>query len=341
MSYAYYEAGGNVSVSEADYIDLADVDAVREQLGDMAEAVTGVMSSWDSITIDGNPRQMRILGSDELYRQARNLEVLDGRFLDQSDLESRAKVCLLTPDLAISMYGSMRNALDNSLMIHDLEFRVVGVFQESVDTFGQSELSSYSVLVPITVMGYFQSFERIDPLYVSVRSQQQVEKAAVLVRNTLELRNRPGSRYRVETLVNLQRAARKILLAMGLVMSPVAAVTLAISGIFIMNMMLIAVSERTREIGIRMAVGATRQEIRLQFLAEAAVLALLGGVCGVFLGSLLPWMAELLWPQLPIQIPLFSVFLALLVAAGTGVVFGLLPANRASKLDPVEALRHE
>ena len=88
MSFAYYEAGGNVSVSEADYIDLADVDAVRGQLGDMAEAVTGVMSSWDSITIDGNPRQMRILGSDELYRQARNLEVLDGRFLDQSDLES-------------------------------------------------------------------------------------------------------------------------------------------------------------------------------------------------------------------------------------------------------------
>ncbi len=128
---------------------------------------------------------------------------------------------------------------------------------------------------------------------------------------------------------------------MGLVMSLVAAVTLAISGIFIMNVMLIAVSERTREIGIRMAVGATRQEIRLQFLAEAAVLALLGGVWGVFLGSLLPWMAELLWPQLPIQIPLFSVFLALLVAAGTGVVFGLLSANRASKLDPVEALRHE
>ncbi len=91
------------------------------------------------------------------------------------------------------MYGSMRNALDNSLMIHDLEFRVVGVFQESVDTFGQSELSSYSVLVPITAMGYFQSFERIDPLYVSVRSQQQVEKAAALVRNTLELRNCPGS----------------------------------------------------------------------------------------------------------------------------------------------------
>ncbi len=341
LIYAYYEAGGNVSPAEADYIDLADIDAVRDRLGGLVEAAAGVMSTWDWVSVDGRPRQIRVLGSSAEYRVVRNLRVLAGRFLDSGDLLSRAKVCLLTPATAEQLYGSADEAVGKTLKVHDLDFRVVGVFAEGVETFGQSEVAADSVLIPITVMRYFQPVERVDPLYVSVRSREQVERAAALVRETLESRHRPGSLYRVDNLAGVLAAAGQIASALTVVMILIAAVTLAVSGVFIMNILLISVSERTAEIGLRMAVGAARRDIRRQFLAEAAALSSIGGFLGAILGVGLPLLAARLWPQLPIRISAASVAIAVVSAAAVGCVFGLLPAARASKLDPVEALRHD
>ena len=341
LIYAYYEAGGNVSPAKADYIDLADIDAVRERLGGLAEAAAGVMSTWDWITVDGRPRQIRVLGSSAEYRVVRNLQVLAGRFLDSGDLLSRAKVCLLTPETAERLYGSAEQAVGKTLKVHDLDFRVVGVFQEGVETFGQSEVAADSVLIPLTVMRYFQPVERVDPLYVSVRSRGQVERAAALVRETLESRHRPGSLYRVENLAGVLAAANRIASALTALMLVVAAVTLAVGGVFIMNILLISVSERTAEIGLRMAVGAARRDIRRQFLAEAVVLSSLGGLLGAALGVGLPLLAARLWPQIPVRISALSVVVAVVSAAAVGCLFGLLPAARAAKLDPVEALRHD
>ena len=128
---------------------------------------------------------------------------------------------------------------------------------------------------------------------------------------------------------------------MSLAMVLVASITLAVSGVFIMNMMLIAVSERTAEIGVRKAVGATRRQIRRQFLAEAVAIAGAGGACGLTAGLAASWAASLVWPELPIRIPAEWVTLALVAAPGAGAVFGYLPATRASRLDPAAALRHE
>ena len=341
LVYAYYEAGGNVSASEADYIQLSDVEAVRASLGSLAAAVVGVTTSWDSIVVDGGPIQIRILGSSEAYRSVRNLEIHAGRFLESSDLESRAKVCLITPQLAAKLFAPGGGSVGRSLEIHGLEFRVVGEFSERVETFGQSEVSENSVLVPYTVLRYFQEVERVDPLYVSVRSHERVEEAARLVREILEARHRAGSLYRVDTLSSVLATARRILFAMSLAMVLVASITLAVSGVFIMNMMLISVSERTAEIGIRRAVGATREEIRLQFLLEAVALAMLGGGCGAFLGLGIPWAIAQAWPELPVRLPTGWVVLAMLLAGAAGTLFGLLPAARAARLDPVEALRHD
>lgn len=341
LVYAYYEAGGNVSASEADYIDMDDVEAVRSRLGGMAEAVAGVTTSWDSLVVDGRPMQVRILGSSEEYRLVRNLQLHDGRFLDLRDLDSRARVALLTEPLATRLFGPGAKAVGRSLRLHGLEFRVVGVFSESVETFGQSEVSEATVLVPHTILRYFQEVERVDPLYVAVRSRDRVVEAAELVRGILESRHRPGSLYRVGTLAGVLAAAERALLALTLGIILVASVTLAVSGVFIMNTMLIAVSERTAEIGVRRAVGATRREIRQQFLAEAAVLAVAGGCLGLAAGVGLPWAAARVWPLLPVTIPFEWAAAAMLAAVATGAVFGLLPANRAANLDPVEALRHD
>lgn len=341
LIYAYYEAGGNVSTSEADYITLADLEAVKMQLGDVVTGAAGVMSTWDSIPIHGRTSQVRVLGSNEEYRLVRNLTIPAGRFFDGRDLEERRKVALLTEPLARKLFGSPANAVGEPVKVHGLQFEVIGVFREGVDTFGQSEVAGDSILIPITVMTYFQSVERVDPLYVSVRSQQEVDEATGRIRQLLESRHRPGSTYRVENLAGILRAARQISAVLTAVLLIIAAITLAISGIFIMNIMLISVSERTKEIGVRMAVGATRREVQYQFLIEAICISLLGGLVGVLLGVLVPLVARQFLPQLNIPISPISIVAAVVVSGTVGAVFGLLPASRAAKLDPVEALRYE
>ena len=341
LIYAYYEAGGNVSTSEADYITLADLEAVKTQLGDVVTGAAGVMGTWDWIPIDGRSSQVRVLGSNQDYRVVRNLTIPSGRFFDESDIEERSKVCLLTEPLARKLFGSPQNAVDQAIKVHGLQFTVIGVFREGVDTFGQSEVAANSILIPITVMAYFQSVERVDPLYVSVRSQEEVDEATERIRQLLESRHRPGSTYRVENLAGILRAARQISAVLTLVLLIIAAITLTISGLFIMNIMLISVSERTKEIGIRMAVGATRRKVQYQFLLEAVCISLLGGLVGVLFGVLVPLVARQFLPQLSIPISPISIVAAVVVSGTVGAVFGLLPASRAAKLDPVEALRYE
>ena len=341
LIYAYYEAGGNVSEAEADYITLDDLEAVKFQLGDLAQGIAGVMGAWDRLFIDGRPRQIRVLGSNEEYRVVRNLEIPAGRFFDANDIAGRVKVCLLTESLALKLFRSPGQAIGEAIQVRGLKFTVVGVFREGVETLGQTEVAADSVLIPITVMKYFQPRERIDPLYVSVRSQQEVEAATNLIRQTLVSRHRPGSLYKVQNLSSILSAAKDIALALTVVLVLVATVTLTISGIFIMNIMLISVTERTKEIGIRLSVGATRRQIRAQFLIEAVCISTLGGLAGVLLGISIPLIARQLLPQLTIPISSASVAAAVLVSGTVGAVFGLLPAARAAKLNPVEALRHE
>jgi putative ABC transport system permease protein len=349
LIYAYYEAGGNVSGSEADYISLADVDAVRARLGPLATAVSGVMSTWNHVPIEGRAEQIRVLGANADYRQVRNIRVPAGRFFDDGEIADRKKVVLLTRPLAQKVFGAPADAVGQSLKIHGLEFRVIGVFEEGVDTFGQSEVSSNSALIPITVMQYFIAAERVDPLYVSVRSAEEVARASQLVRETLESRHRPGSLYRVDSLSGVLAAARQISTALTIVLLLVAAITLSISGIFIMNVMLIAVTERTKEIGLRMAVGATRRQVQTQFLLEAVAISLLGGLAGVLVGVAIPAalnavLARIDVPQLAdlvIPISPWSIAAAIVVSATVGVIFGLMPAARAAQLNPVEALRYE
>src|SRR5262249_54332198 len=155
------------------------------------------------------------------------------------------------------------------IRLFGLQFTVIGTFHEKVETFGQSEVERDTILIPITVLRYFTPVERIDPLYVQVRSPSEVERVAVRVQEIISARHRPGATYRVDTLTAILNAAKQISLILSLVLILVSAITLLISGIGIMNIMLVTVTERTREIGIRRAVGAESSEILLQFLAEA------------------------------------------------------------------------
>ncbi|SRR5579864_6544690 len=343
LVYAQAEIGTQMSDAQidADFVKLSDVEAVREQLGGRITAASAIVNTFDRMRIDGKEQFVQVIGTDEFYKPVRNMVVLSGRFLDASDVSLRQKVCMLTNKLAKRLYGSASAAVGNVIKVHDLQFSIIGTFKEKVESFGQSELGAETILIPVTVQRYFTSVERVDPMDVQVKSADDVEAVTQQIKQILESRHRPGARYRVQNLVAILDAARKIAMILSLVLVLVSAIALIISGIGIMNIMLVTVSERTREIGIRMAVGASRHEIQLQFLMEAVLISVTGGVLGILVGVSLPLSVQLFVDDFRIPISVVSIIIAFSVSCAVGLIFGSLPANRASRLNPTEALRYE
>jgi putative ABC transport system permease protein len=342
LVYAYYEAGNNTAMKvEADYVKVADLEAVREQLGTRIVAATGVMTNYDRLYMNGKAEDIAVIGSDDQYRLVRNLVVTNGRFMDASDVTLRQKVAMLTGELARRLYGSPQASVGQVLKLSGLQFTVIGTFKERTSTFGLSELSSETVLIPITVIRYFNQVERIDPLYIQTRTPQDVEPVARDVKRILQQRHRAGARYKVETLTAILDAAKSIALILTIVLVLVSAIALIISGIGIMNIMLVTVTERTREIGVRMAIGASRREVLQQFLLESVLISIGGGMVGILIGVSGPLAVNFFVDGVHIPISAVSILIAFGVSFAVGLIFGILPANRASRLNPTEALRYE
>jgi putative ABC transport system permease protein len=341
--YAQYQAPGQPNAAQvgADYVKMADVEAVRRQLAGRIAASTGIESSFDRMIVNGREEDVAVIGSDEQYRRVRNLVLLSGRFLDPSDVALRQKVALITEKLAMRLFGSQEAALGEIIKIHGLQFTIVGTFKEKVESFGLSELARETVLIPITVMSYFVPVERIDPMYVQVKNAADVPMVTRMVREIIESRHRAGAHYLVENLTAILDAARNIALVMTLVLVLVSAIALIISGIGIMNIMLVTVTERTREIGVRMAVGASRRDILQQFLLEAVLISVIGGSVGILAGIAIPLGIRYSVDNVNIPISTTSIAVAFGVSSLVGLIFGFLPANRAARLNPTEALRYE
>ena len=343
LIFAQYDGGPiDATKYDADFIKLADVDAVRRSLGSRIIAATPVTASNDRMMIGGKERDVRIIGSDEYYAAVRNLLLLAGRFVDPSDVTLRQKVALLDDKLAGKLFGSAQASVGQIVKLHGLQFTVVGVFKERTSTFGFSELGeSGAVMIPISVHRTFDQIERVDPMYVQVRLAGDVPAATQSVAQVIGSRHRTGARYSVQNLGALLDAAGAIATVLTIVLILVSAIALVISGIGIMNIMLVTVTERTREIGLRMSLGASQRDVLLQFLLEAVLLSVGGGVLGIVAGLALPVAANLLQDQVQIPISALSIAVAFLVSFGVGIVFGILPARRAARLNPTEALRYE
>jgi putative ABC transport system permease protein len=342
LVYANYQAGGqNAAQVQADFVKLADVQALRDTLGNTIIAASAVMNTNDQIVVNGKIREVTVNGVDEDYGRVRNIIILRGRALDQSDMVLRERVAMLTDKLAIRIFGSQDAAIGQTVKISQLQFTVIGTFREKTSTYGQGEITDETILIPITVMKYFLQYERVDPVYIEVRNAGDVPAVSDRVATILQKRHRPGAQYNVQNLKAILDTADSIASVLTIVLVIVSAIALLISGIGIMNIMLVTVTERTREIGLRMAVGASRREVLLQFLVESVLISLAGGTVGIVIGLLLPLSVRMITTEVRVPISPLSILVAFAVSFTVGVGFGLLPARRASQLNPTEALRYE
>lgn len=341
MIHAEYVGGSNRIDSTPDPMTIEDVRAVREQVTSVV-AASPTVPLVDRISIGrGQQSDILVLGVDPEYTRVRNLKLLAGRFFDTEDSSGHNKVGVVTEKLAQKLYGSSQSAIGQVIKLSGgLPFTVIGVFKESVDTFGQSEIQDDTMLMPYTVSRFFTPSSAVYEIYFSVATPQDVGPATAAIKHVLQSRHRAESVYNVQNLSQLLSVAGKIADALTVILMLVAFVTLLVSGIGIMNIMLATVTSRIREIGIRKAIGATNREIRFQFLAEAIVISITGGILGIVTGLAIPYSLRL-FTDYRLPISGLSAIIAIFVSSVVGMIFGTIPATRASQLDPVESLRYE
>jgi putative ABC transport system permease protein len=321
-------------------LTVSDMDAVKASVPGVQE-VAGTRELPMSIIIGGAERPVNLIGVTEGFQTIRRLLIIRGRYFDSADMETRSKICLVTKELSDRVFG-LENPIGGMIRMGELTFTVIGVFRERVATFGLSEIQKESVIIPHTLMKYYTGVDVLRVLYAQAMTAEDVKTVERQMGRVLQSRHPMEAEYDVQTLAAILNAAQNISLALTIVLLVIAFIALLISGIGIMNIMLVTVTERTREIGIRKAIGAAHREILYQFLIEAFLISGGGAVIGILIGLAIPVLIQPLLPgNLRVPISGLSVLIAFAVSCSTGLFFGYLPANEAARLQPIESLRYE
>ncbi len=334
--------GGSQRVSNAppDPLTIEDLKAVQLDVPSVV-AATPVVNLEERVSVGGGKeKDIQIMGVYPEYRRVRNLVVPSGRFFDEEDSQAHNKVGVITDKMAQQVYGSSYGAIGKVINLTGLPFTIIGTFHERVETFGQSEVTDNTMLIPYSVSRYFTDTPTVKLMYFSTADSTMVVNATAQIKRVLQSRHRSESVYNVSNLTELLTIADRIAVALTWGLLGTAMVTLLVSGIGIMNIMLATVTSRIREIGIRKAIGATNREIRYQFLAEAILISLIGGIVGIIVGLAIPYSVRFL-TDYRIPISGLSAIIAIVVSSVVGIIFGTVPATRAAQLDPVESLRYE
>jgi putative ABC transport system permease protein len=329
-----------VSRIQDDVMVDMDVKAV-EARSDLISGATATLTLRGNVTVQSSTLPLTVLGVMANYPAVRrNTRLLRGRFLDEDDVLERARVCVVVRDLYQRLFGN-QGIEGKTIRTMGTTFQVIGEFEEPVDTLGRGDIVPETILIPITVGWYYTPTREVRTLYAEVRDFSQLPTAVQAVEAILKERHRPGSVYEVESMTTVVRLAHAISAGLIVVFVLAAAVSVVVGGVGIMNILLASVEQRTREIGVRMSVGARRRDILGQFLFEALALGMAGSSIGVLLGLGLPYLSRLFLRGIEIHVSILSAVLAFVFSCGVAVVFGAVPAYRASSLNPAEALHHE
>jgi putative ABC transport system permease protein len=342
LVWASYEGTVTSGVSRTleDQITDTDVRAI-EARQDLFSGVLPLVELRGTVSALARASNLNVLGTTPNYPAVRkNLRILRGRFLDEDDIAERAKVAVVSRELYQDLFGADDSG-EKTIRTLGMTFQVIGEFEKPVDTMGQGEVTPYSIFIPITVAWFFTPERRVDTVFAEVREFDDIPRAVTTMDELLRERHHQGSVFKVKSMTTVIRLARTI--SFGLIAAFVlaAAVSVIVGGVGVMNILLASVEQRTREIGVRMSVGARRRDILVQFLLEALMLGAIGASIGVALGVGLPVLARLFVHDVAIRVSTVSAILAFLFSCAITVVFGVVPAYRAANLNPTEALHYE
>ncbi len=309
-------------------------------------AVTNVSPEYTrraQITAGRNNTNTQIVGATDVYSQVRNGSISEGSFITKRDVESMAKVAVLGPQAVNDLFGNGANPVGSTIRINKIAFRVVGVTVSKGGSgfFNQDDIA-YIPLTTAQQQVFGSNF--VSSISIEAKSSAQMTDAENQVGYLLLSRHRISdptlADFQILSQSDILSAASQVTSTFSALLSGIAAISLLVGGIGIMNIMLVTVTERTREIGLRKALGAKKNTVVMQFLAESIMLTFAGGAFGMIIGAVLSFTITKLI-NLPFVLSLSSVVLAIVVSGAIGIIFGWYPARKAASLSPIEALRYE
>ncbi len=335
--------GGGFSANEATFIESAQGKLERRQVRlilreNRSTLVDGAITGLGSgeAKYQNETKTVTFLGSTANYAEINSFELAKGQWFTENDDERSKRVVVLGSQIAEELFGQI-DPVGKNIQLEGQSYRILGALEEQGGGFGGPSFDNY-IYMPINTLFDDFNTELIDNMSFRARSQEVIEKAAQGIEETLLNDGLEEDEFSVFDQTQLLETINNILGVLTAGLGAIAAISLVVGGIGIMNIMLVSVTERTKEIGLRKALGATPKIILAQFLSEAALLSVTGGMIGVaiaYVGSLL------LQQYFPAQVTIQAIILAFSVSTAVGLIFGAAPARRASKLSPIEALRYE
>ncbi|HMV26556.1 MAG TPA: ABC transporter permease [bacterium] len=333
---------GGIRIRAMKELQPSDGDAIVRG-SELVTAQTPVIRLVTNVVSSERNWASQVYGVNTSFTTIRNWGMMHGAMFTDQDYRSGNKVCVLGSTVAVNLFGQS-DPTGEIVRIQNIPFRVAGVL-ESKGQLASGQDQDDMIIIPYTTYDKRLTGDKnIDYIYVSVRTSQDMTTAMEEIRQILRQEHRipayGDDDFTIRTQEQVNEIAKSISKTVSLLMIIVASISLLVGGIGIMNIMLVSVTERTREIGIRMAIGATEKHILLQFLVEAVVLSLTGGVIGMILGVVIGYLVET-FTSWAVSISMVSVVVSMSFAAGVGIFFGFYPARKAASLNPIEALRFE